>query len=389
MMQAVSSSIRTASKSTSPILDQVCNGGSAVVLNLARFGKRTSKPLFACDALNKAAIFKYPNFSTDLAAPPTGEAAKSSRERPIETAVFIPYDHDNFQRGGHAIYLRQKNCELLLKQYVGLDIKETSANYEIDVKILQAIDRVPSLDPFLLKDVLAFRSSEIDPIYFTITPEEESAVRENVAEKLRPIVCRAFEINDAQSVSDRTERFLDALWNPALPEGEQFLRALGISTDDPRAIIDGWKGIAYYKFTFDQTKHGIRRLLIWLESKHAVPVGGRRTMHELEQLAMFRKSVVTRVRAVSMNMGSVFKRYDESHSMLLVQDNPEPFRTFLERVHTYYWVLGYCSMALRHSASIFERYVGPKTEGHITFDESQEMLSRLSGTLSSQSTGAL
>ena len=99
--------------------------------------------------------------------------------------------------------------------------------------------------------------------------------------------------------------------------------------------------------------------------------------------------MVSKIRAVSMNMGSVFKRYDESHSMLLDQDNPDPFRRFLERVHTYYWVLGYCSMALRHSASIFERYVGQQTASRISFDESQEMLGRLSGTLSSQSTGAL
>jgi hypothetical protein len=256
------------------------------------------------------------------------------------------------------------------------------------LQILNAIDTVPSLDPFLLKDALSFCTSSVDPVYFAIAPSDERAVREVIAEKMRPIVARAFSRDDKAQGDYRTERFLDALWNPAMKEGEMFLRALGILRNDCRAIIEGWKGIAYYKFTFTQNRASIAALLQWLESKDCLPSGRLHTKQELEQLDMFRRTIVEKLRIVSGRIGTVFKGYDSSYMSFINDGLPEAFRDFLADVPRHYWMLGYCSMALQHSSNIFERLVGEPPR-RLDFDGTQAMFSQLSATLSSQSSGQL
>jgi hypothetical protein len=388
----------------SPLLDQICHGGSAVALNLARLSALPPESrLFRCSSLNSTVIFKYPNFDREIAvrqsasqatpgsqeAPAAPETAAGGRgsSRPIETAIFVPHDPRDLTAGGYGIYLRQRDFQALLKRHVGLDLDSSNPDFEQDVAVLEAIDRIPSLDPFLLKGALSFCAGRVDGAYFSISPDEEAAVREAIAQKLRPIVARALALEAPEMVRERTEHFLDSLWNPELPEAAMFLRALGIPSENARSVIEGWKGIAYYKVNFDRAKDGVIALVKWLDSGAALPREGKADRARFERLAMFRTNVRGKLKTVSQQMIEVFKRYDGSHQVLLAEGKPGSFRTFLENVDRYYWVLGYCSMSLRHCSSIFVRHTADGTRDRLTYAELEEMLGRINTTLSSQSDG--
>ncbi len=387
----------------SPLLDQICNGGASVALNLIKSNDvPAAAKIFRCTFLNHTVIFKYPNFDRDI-SDASWDAAKEARgsskvnaavavqkkpgaKRPIETAIYIPHDPSDLFSGGYGIYLRQRDFEALLKRHIGLDLQESSVAYERDVAILKAIDGIPSLDPFLLKGALSFCLDEIDPSYFLISKDEELAVREVISEKLRPIVARALRLEAPHLVNERTEAFLDSLWNPEQSDAEVFLGALGISSSSARSVIEGWKGIAFYRVNFEKARPGIEALLDWLVSAASEPKD-RPDRSRLEQQRMFKSSVREKLRTVSQQMIEVFKKYNDSHRQLMSEGKPAAFRNFLGNVDKYYWVLGYCSMALRHCSSIFQRYTGAAVAKRLTTEELEEMLTRINVTLNSQSDG--
>jgi hypothetical protein len=394
---------KTTRTTASPLLDQICHGGASVALNLTKASDVPAESkLFRCVSLNSTVIFKSPNFDRNISESKwsgtneprqkTGRDASDSRpsrprsKRPIETAIYVPHDPRDLFSGGYGIYLRQRDFEALLKHHVGLDFQETSLSYEQDIAILKAIDGIPSLDPFLLKGALSFCLDRIDPSYFSISKDEEMAVREVISEKLRPIVARALRLKSSQLVNERTETFLDSLWDPEQSDAQVFLGALGISSESARSVVDGWKGIAFYRVSFEKARPGIEALLDWLASGAAEPKD-RPDRARLEQQRMFRSQVREKLRTVSQQMVEVFKKYNDSHRQLMSEGRTTAFRSFLENVDRYYWVLGYCSMALRHCSSIFRRYTGLGAAARLTTEELEEMLLKINATLNSQSDG--
>jgi hypothetical protein len=381
-------------KSLSPILDQIVHGGSAVALNLIKMQATAGdKAMFRSPTLNKTIVFKYPNFDQQIAdqpaAPPGGKqpavadtAAKA--DRPIETAIYVPHDSTEVGAGGYAIYLRQRDFENLLKHHVGVDIEQISSNYERDVAILRTIDSIPSLDPFLLKSALSKYLAEIHPDYFSISEIEEAGIKTLIAGKVNPIVAKALGLTSATDVNERSARFLQALWDPTMPEAKLFVSAFGISGDQAQQIFEGWKGVSFYEHTFNRNKASTAKLLAWLNSPDAVPLDIREYKHYKEQQDMFRQQVVKKLRNIVSNVSSIFGEYTLCHGKFMNHGDPKPFRQFLAGVYRRYWVLGYCSMAVLHASSIFDRFMIGAVQNRLNFDQCEEMLKRMDVSLSSQ-----
>ncbi|MCA3245091.1 MAG: hypothetical protein ACKOEE_07480 [Tagaea sp.] len=381
-------------KSLSPILDQIVHGGSSVALNLIKMQTIAGdQALFRSPSLNKTVIFKYPNFDQQIAdqpaAPPGGDkpavadtAAKA--DRPIETAIYVPHDAAEIGSGGYAIYLRQRDFENLIKHHVGVDMGQISAAYERDVEILRTIDSIPSLDPFLLKSALSKHLSEIHPGYFQISDIEEAGIKTLIAGKVNPIVAKALGLTSATDVNERSARFLQALWDPTMPEAKLFVSAFGISGDQAQQIFEGWKGVSFYEHTFNRNKASTAKLLGWLNSADSIPIDIREFKHYKEQQDMFRLQIIKKLRNIVSNVSSIFGEYTVCHGKFMNDGDPKPFRQFLAGVYRRYWVLGYCSMAVLHASSIFDRFMQGAVQNKLTFEQCDEMLKRMDVSLSSQ-----
>lgn len=386
-------------KSLSPILDQIVYGGSSVALSLIKMQTIAGdKAMFRSPSLNKTVIFKYPNFDQQLAdqpppppsanAPSVADTAAKS-ERPIETAIYIPHDATEIAAGGYAIYLRQRDFENLIKHHVGIDIGQISQSYERDVEILRLIDSIPSLDPFLLKSALAKFQDEVHPGYFSISEAEETGIKTLIAGKVNPIVAKALGLTSANDVNERSARFLQALWDPTMPEAKLFVSAFGISGDQAQQIFEGWKGVSFYEHTFNRNKAATAKVLSWLNSPDAVPLDIREYKHYKEQQDMFRQQVIKKLRNIISNVSSIFGEYTICHGKFMNEGDPKPFRQFLAGVYRRYWVLGYCSMAVLHASSIFDRFMQSAIQNRLQFDQLDEMLKRLDVSLNSQSDGTV
>jgi hypothetical protein len=267
-------------KRLSPILDQIMNGGPSTALNVSRVTRSLTEgdPFFETSALNRCIIFKYPNFSVEIAGNSAtdynGKDTALSSDRPVETAIYIPNDEEFLQDGGYAIYIRQKGSEELLQRYVGVSADANSRAMVNDLAKLKTIDEIPSLDPFLLKTAFERDKIVINPAYLAVGDKEEDAIKRVISDKVRPIVSKALGL-ESKGGNDKSQRFIDAIWDPNIPEAALFIEAFKIDKAEVANVFSAWKGVSFSQYQFAQNRALIAEILKWFKSEQSIPIDFR------------------------------------------------------------------------------------------------------------------
>lgn len=363
-------------KSFSPLLDSILYGGSSVSMNLALLSQDVAPEtrLFASHALNGAMLFKYPNFPDRM---PTGglfDGGDMDDFRPIETGIYIPYDGRRPREGGSAIYLRQKNCDVLLQDYLGIRADGGNERLRRDMDLLLMLDHVPSLDPFLVKDYLDSQQVVYDPSYLQLNEKEVALIRQMISTKIGEIIDKAFTAGK-RPATDR-ERVVSALWNPALPEARDFIAAFGIGEADAPVVFAAWKGITFYQVQLRGIASKVAEMVRWFSSKDAVPFDASMNRTYMDQLIMFRERIVTRLKAQVDETRTIMHEYDAAHAAFL-GGKPKRLIQFLKGARRTYWVLASCLSALNSSRAIFSADVKPSRGNRLSFEESIQMFQKL------------
>lgn len=375
-------------KKLSPILDQIINGPPSVSLNVYFCSKNveTGKKLFDSNSLNQSYIFKYPNFDIELANESSSDLqliGDISRDRPVETAIYLPSDNKNPQNGGYAVYLRQKNAIDLLKIHFGLNYNCDSNDTSEDLQKLNILDEIPSLDPFLIKTEFDGKKFSIDPAYISLPFNVERLIKKNISKKIRPIIERA--VGGLNKLNDNSQaKFVNAIWDPSLPEAQLFIKSFRIDPDQSVIIFGAWKGLAFYEQQFLHQAPDIGNFLKWLNSKNSIPFDVTQNRAHKEQQEMFKKHVDRRIRNMIKNVRSIFLSFNESYQAFIEDSNPVPFRNYLLSASRRYWVLGYCCTALANTTSIFNRTMEESYSGKVSFDKLNDMLFFIDAAINSR-----
>ena len=367
----------------SPLLDQILNGGTGVSLNLPALRKQVpyEERMFQTEGLNRAIVFKFPRFGEALERNEDIDQVKKRRSQPIETGLYVPYDERDLARGGYAVYLRQPNYTHVLRELLGVDVEDAS-RFATDIVILSMIDEVPSLDPFLLQDSFSAAGISVSPRYFEITPAENREIRELVQDKILPIVGQAPGLRSRADLLMKSRGFLDAIWNPTLPEVSLFISAFGISAAEAPNIFQAWKGVTYYQYAFQRIKERLALVFAWIGSEMAVPVDLQQNRAFAEQQRMYKQAVVGKMKNLVRELGHVFREYESCYTEFLDRSNPAPFREFLPNASKLYWLLGFCTTAITHICTCFRSIVLARQSRRITFDAMNTLLGRIDSAVS-------
>ena len=164
-------------------LRETLNSGASRILNVAEVIHRLEEAaradgqgqparlLFRHRGLNRAVFIKRPKEG----APPPSSPLVSTAEiledgqlrtitldtRPrvekgdIATVVYLPYDAGDIAGGGTSFELGGRGSQQALLDIAGFDARADSDSVRGDVRLLDLIENLPSLDPFLLKDRIA------------------------------------------------------------------------------------------------------------------------------------------------------------------------------------------------------------------------------------------
>lgn len=177
----------------------------------------------------------------------------------LATKVFIPYDvpedaprktggNDHGAMAGRSFYVGQRNYHTILRHHFmgGMPPEEQ----ETDLLVLDLLNSLPSLDPFLLKDRFRSKEMDIDPAYLQIDESRWQMIKSSIIDDFTPIALRAF--GQSSQLRMQTSILVEKLWEARDLEAlAPLTAALKVNPKDAGTIYYAWKGILFYKTQYE------------------------------------------------------------------------------------------------------------------------------------------
>ena len=228
------------------------------VLNLAAIASQNvgdpeyeSAPFFKAAALNGAVIIKH-RIRTD-------EQYIFEQSKRISTKVIIPFERTDLSLGGRSLFVGQRGWQELLYQLRGTQDDEAR-----DVALLEALDELPSLDPFLLREHLKRRDFKIANCYFAISAGRTWSAC-SASSPARSPSWSTWPTAAARrgAPNANISKLVSLLLSGEVDERLEPLRlTLGLEGENFREGIFSWKGFLYYKWVLNSLWPELRGVIV-------------------------------------------------------------------------------------------------------------------------------
>ena len=320
-----------------------------------------SKPFFLSSLLNRSLVLKHalrPHERDQFTPAPF-----------IATKIIVPFDRQNLDAGGRSLFVGQKGWRGQLLNLCG-----PSALLERDVEVLLALDELPSLDAFLLREHLARRGFEIAPCYFEISPADVERMQRFVGAQIERLISRAYQ---GRSSGGETARLVKLLLSNQ-PDGklEPLRQTLMLEPDEYKEGIFAWKGFLYYKWVLSTLSTGLSEVRSGLERIRWLGKCSAETAVEIERT---RDRLLQGVQKSEMSAVSSLAAYDEAFRALVEEGNSATFKGFLLRAPSMFLRLGESVGAISHIASYWGYRFPAGGGAHVSSHEMLEILRDFEG----------
>lgn len=323
------------------------------VLNLAAIASQNAgdadyqgSPFFKATALNGAVIIKH-RLRQD-------EQYNFDSAKRISTKLIIPFERTDLSLGGRSLFVGQRGWHDMLIQLRGDQDEEAR-----DISLLEALDELPSLDPFLLREHLKRRDFKIANCYFAISPADTERMQRFVSSEISKLVDLAYGGQGAASSSSNNNisKLVSLLLSGEVDHRLEPLRlTLGLEGDNFREGIFSWKGFLYYKWVLTSLWPELRAVISELPE---VKIVGPRDNELLLQVKDIGQRVNSRITGQVKKVRDTLQVYDDAFAELTQAGNPMAFRDFLLKSPEMFITLGERTGMVSHIAS-FWRYRFPK-----------------------------
>lgn len=316
---------------------------AALALKHAGNPEHLAKPLFLAPTLNAAVILKH-----RLRGDEMGTVSTPHR---TATKLIVPFERSDLSLGGRSLFVGDRGWMQSLEELVGVD-----SDLGRDAGVLEALDELPSLDPFLVREQLKRRGFDIAETHFEISSADLSLMHQFVRSEISKLIALAYKGQTASEAS--SDRLVGALLSSVHDERLEPLRlTLRLGADTYREGVFAWKGFLYYKWVLNSQWPKLGEVL---NEMMRVKVVGPRDQ-ELEALVRQKKvrlhgSIDRHVKAVA----DYLQVYDGVFLKLTQDGNGTAFRDFLLNSPEMLVALGEGAGVINHIAS-FWRFRFPKS----------------------------
>jgi hypothetical protein len=343
MMRSLRALERTAS--TSRVLNLL-----AIEAESAHRPEYLQAPLFRNRVLNTAIILKHRLRHDDMYL--------FDEARPMATKIIIPFDRRDLGLGGQSVFVGQRGWAELV-----VGACNASGDMSRDLAALRLIDRLPSLDPFLLREHLRRHGVLVASCYFALSPADLETMHGFVTMEITRLIELAYRGSGAVGRA-HAARLVEALLSTDVDERLEPLReTLVMEGESFKEGVFSWKGFLYYKWMLARlwpqlTTVGqeIGRLVVTgnrdAETSRYVDDARRR----LQGGVLVERSAIMRT----------LKIYDDAFEDLIENGRPQAFRDFLLRAPEMFLSLGERVGIISHISSYW-RYRFPLAES-LTID---------------------
>ena len=346
------------------------SASTARVLNLLSVWKRhgTSEewaeaPMFRNASLNRCWIIKHRLRRNEL------DLFRSRRQ--VATKILLPIEATDLKLGGRAIFVGQIDFERTLRGTFGSSLDDS------DLETLKLLDKLPSLDPFLLREQLKRHGVEPARCYFEVTDADLKKMFAFVEDEIRPLVTMSLGIGGGNSDSATANLVSKILSNAGGPEMEPLRQTLRLEANEYAEGVFCWKGFLYYKWAVANVLKQVSTVADELATiKPIGPMDGESRAYIDRGRRVLRQQIMKTCESVV----DTLKVYDDAYANLTQNGRPTAFREFLLDAPHLFTRLGEQVGAVEHIVSFWRFRFGPQA-AKVSVEELIDIMMDFEGSL--------
>lgn len=298
------------------------------------------------------------------------EPALQTARQPVivTTVVYFPYDFENIYEGGESLNFNDGGFynDLSFKITKGSTAPDLQEKIDSDISVLNLVNSMHSLDPFLFKSKAEQREAEggIHDAYYAISAKEWDKIRMPIREKILKLVTKALgssgDDSDNLAREQYVERFLMKIWEAKDVQGiEPFIQAMQLEPERAPEIFFAWKAVCYYQVRFGDLLEALKTMFQWVgHSQLCFPVDHVNLSDEEKQTIKDKRGILReRMREGYIGAHKVLSEYEHSYNEFVDNDRPQTFMSFLENAENSYLLLANHVSIATHSINLWKRYV--------------------------------
>ena len=329
-------------------LSALRDASSARVLNLVAIEKANREN----PEYRKAPLFDSPVFNTCLLLKHrlrSDETFLFNDAQAIATKIVIPFDKNDLRLGGTSFLYGQRGFLETMRE-AG---KYGGRNFERDKTVLDLLDMLPSLDPFLVHEQLEGNGIQVSGCYFDLSKADKLRMHEFASTEISELIQLA--INGGGTAAKRdfasTARLVSALLSAGAEDQLEPLRVtLMIGADEFRQGVFSWRGFLYYKWSattlLPKISEVVREISTLLVDRTARP-------EELSYITSTKRRLVLKMIETVGEVKKLLDIYDGYYAGLVHRGQPQLFRDFLLQAPHMFVELGEKLGGLAHIASFW------------------------------------
>lgn len=296
----------------------------------------------------------------------------------VGTKLYFPFNEANIYEGGRTIFLHDRGVESAMTDYCG-EGAVTKDSMAADVHILQVLNRLPSLDPFLMKDVFFNEKMDMNEGYFDVSAETWAEIESFMLQKFEPLIMAAFP--DAKSSEDKARQLIDKIWEAKDIEALlPLIEAFRLPKDKALEIFSSWKGIVYYSYQYACEQTRFMDLVRWVGGNSQPEVGASAT--EVKELQTMVTQIKEQLRNEWQRTDEIVRDYQASYDKMFKDKiGSTDFLTFLKNSDKIYWEIGNSLGKVNHATYCWDVMTSRFAERKLPWANRQEVMRLLSKVL--------
>jgi hypothetical protein len=323
---------------------------SARILNLlertdyiTRNTEGAFEPFFRNRSLNSAIFLKHrfrPN-----------EIEIFHDTRTVGTKIFDVFNTKRLEEGGKYVFVDEQGVEDIYHENFGMGPQADPEEVASDIKLLRILDRLPSLDPFLLRERLRLDGYHPHEAYFDLNPAEYKQIRNFVEHEFTPLAEMAYA--QESRVSGQIEKLVDKMWDSRdIKAIRPLINSLQINPDEAPEVLFAWKGFIYYKSHLGIVKQAFEGFQNRVRHLNIVHFPSKSIELQIEDM---RETTLTGLKRELVDIQKKIAGYDQAYkTSLLRRRDPKGFRVFLDEAPSMFYDLGASIAGIKHAMSFWE-----------------------------------
>lgn len=332
----------------------------------------TTHPFFGNRTLNRSIVIKH-RLRVD-------ERYVFEGSRVQATKLIVPFTASDLTLGARSLFIGQRGWRAMIK-----DLSDGRSDITRDIKLLEIIDKLPSFDPFLLREHVARHGFNIAECYFAITKEDFDRMEAFVHAEMSKLIELAFAGKEDAGTAKMVDILLSSKTDDRMAPLRESLNLDGPAYNDG---MFGWKGFLYYKWVLKDLWP--RMVQVIEELRDIKLIGANRDPDVTRYVEQARQRLQSAFMLHRQEALETLKVYDDAFRELTDQGRPQAFRDFLIKAPLMFLQLGERINAISHIASFWRyRFPTPLQDASIDVIELTDLLQDFEASLGLTQGGAV